>query len=173
MKPVTLVIGGCRSGKSGHALKIAEAISAEERIFIATCVPYDQEMKRRVERHQKDRDPSWKTFETPVDIAGVINAESAEHRVILVDCLTLWVSNLMMETPDTTQILSYVDELKSALASTQCPVILVSNEVGAGIVPENKIARLYRDLAGEINRKIAETAHTVIWMVAGIPVPVK
>jgi adenosylcobinamide kinase / adenosylcobinamide-phosphate guanylyltransferase len=164
------VVGGCRSGKSRHAQELAEKITDIHRVFIATCVPYDEEMKDRVRRHQKDRGSTWTTVDAPVELAEAILKQSQNAQVILADCLTLWMSNLLMESEN---LESRVEELTVAINKAQCPVIIVSNEVGTGIVPKNALARQYRDAAGFANQKVAACVDKVIWMVAGIPVPVK
>ncbi len=173
MNETILVIGGCRSGKSRYALELAEKISGSKRIFIATCMPLDDEMKERIDRHKKERDKSWTTIEVPVELSEVINEKSREGDVILVDCLTLWINNLLMETESTDIIYDRIQKLIIALEEAECPIILVSNEVGAGIVPENRLARLFRDYAGFVNQKVAACTDRVIWMVAGIPVVIK
>ncbi|MEA3437194.1 MAG: bifunctional adenosylcobinamide kinase/adenosylcobinamide-phosphate guanylyltransferase [Thermodesulfobacteriota bacterium] len=173
MKETTLIIGGCRSGKSRHALELAEKISGSTRIFIATCIPLDDEMKERIDRHKKERDKSWTNIETPVELSVAINENSREGDVILVDCLTLWINNLLMEIENPDVIDQCIHKLILAIKEAKCPIILVSNEIGAGIVPENKLARLFRDYAGFVNQKVAECADRVIWMVAGIPVSIK
>lgn len=165
-----LVMGGCRSGKSRHALQLAEKICDVHRVFIATCVPYDEEMKDRVRRHQAERNSSWITVDAPVELAEAIHTYSQSACVILVDCLTLWMSNLLMETPNLDR---RIEELTEAINKAGCPVILVSNEVGTGIVPENALARQFRDAVGFANQKIAACAHEVIWVVAGIPMKIK
>ncbi|WP_246805195.1 bifunctional adenosylcobinamide kinase/adenosylcobinamide-phosphate guanylyltransferase [Desulfosarcina cetonica] len=147
----TLVIGGCRSGKSSHAQALAEAVGPR-RIYVATCVPHDDEMRERVARHQRERDASWRTLEEPVDLAGIIGRHGASADVMLIDCLTLWLSNLLMQTEDIVLIRQKIDGLAEAVTQAPGAVVLVSNEVGAGIVPENRLARLYRDLAGWTNQ---------------------
>lgn len=169
----TLVLGGCRSGKSSHALELAEALPGDRRIFIATCVPYDEEMQRRVLNHQKERSNRWEAIEIPIDITTAILDNSDTADVILVDCLTLWISNLMAEEKDDDAVFEDIENLRKALKAVNCPVILVSNEVGSGIVPENALARHYRDLTGYANRQVAAAADRVIWTVAGIPVTIK
>ena len=169
----TLVVGGCRSGKSRYALELAERGFGARKVFMATCVPADSEMRCRVERHQAERGPSWTTVESPVRIAEDLLYHSNRADGIIVDCLTLWVSNLMMEDPDLDAVACRVRMLTDALRQTRCPVVLVSNEVGAGIVPENALARSFRDAAGFVNQQVARCADTVVWMVAGIPVTVK
>ncbi len=173
MNKTTFVIGGCRSGKSGHALKLAEKTSDKKRLFIATCVPRDEEMKQRIMRHRQERNKSWETVEEPLLIPEAITEHSRDAQVILVDCLTLWISNLLLEIKDVEKINQCVAGLARAIESCACPVILVSNEVGTGIVPENSLARLYRDIVGFANQKIAQSCEDVIWMVAGIPVRIK
>jgi adenosylcobinamide kinase/adenosylcobinamide-phosphate guanylyltransferase len=170
---IIFIIGGCRSGKSTYAMQTAEKVPAEQKIFIATCVPQDDEMKRRVARHQKERSQNWVTVEASLDLPEAILQNSRRGNVILVDCLTLWVSNLLMETSDEKKIEEAISQLIDTLEKATCPIVLVSNEVGSGIVPENPLARQYRDIIGLANQAVAKTAGKVIWMVAGIPVTVK
>ena len=167
-----LVLGGCRSGKSGHALALAEA-AGPRRIFVATCVPHDDEMRDRVARHQAERSDAWRTLEIPVDLAEAIDTHGASADVILIDCLTLWLNNLLMETEDVAAIRQCIDGLADAVRRASGTMVLVSNEVGAGIVPENRLARLYRDLAGWTNQAMAAVCDRVVWTVAGIPVTIK
>jgi len=173
VKNTVLVLGGCRSGKSSHALELAKQIPGDKKIFIATCVPFDKEMKQRIVHHQKERSQSWSTVEAPVLLPRAIMENSRKKNVILVDCLTLWINNLLLETDDQENIAENIRQLTEVLKKTQCPVILVSNEVGTGIVPENRLARLFRDSAGLANQKVAACSDRVIWMVAGIPVKIK
>jgi adenosylcobinamide kinase/adenosylcobinamide-phosphate guanylyltransferase len=173
LKKTVFVLGGCRSGKSGYALETAQQFSGADKIFIATCIPYDDEMKQRVARHQEERSRTWQTVEAPIHLPAAIAETGQEAGVILVDCLTLWINNLLMEKQNSEQILDQVQGLTKAVEAAACPIILVSNEVGTGIVPENKLARLYRDLIGSANQAVAECADQVVWMVAGIPVTVK
>ncbi len=170
---VTLVIGGCRSGKSRFALDAANKISGNHKLFLATSVPADAEMEQRVVRHQAERGEDWQTVEEPVDIHRVIETDSRTAHVIVVDCLTLWTANLMAQGKEDPEIMSYAPQLVSALKAAQCPVFLVSNEVGQGIVPENALARRFRDLAGFINQAVAAAADKVVMTVAGIPVRIK
>jgi adenosylcobinamide kinase / adenosylcobinamide-phosphate guanylyltransferase len=173
VKEMILVIGGCRSGKSRHALELTEKISGSKRIFIATCMPLDDEMKERIDHHKMERDKNWTTIEAPVQLPEAISENSREGDVILIDCLTLWINNLLMENENPDFIDKRIHKLVLAIKETKCPIILVSNEVGAGIVPENKLARQFRDIAGFTNQKVAECADSVIWMIAGIPVSIK
>ena len=173
MGEVTFVLGGCRSGKSSHALALAEKMLGAENCFIATCVPYDDEMKDRVRRHQAERGKKWRTIDAPVKLPEAIEKHSKTADVIVVDCLTLWMNNLIMEDLADEAVFEKVEALKAALGKARCPVFLVSNEVGAGIVPENQLARRFRDLTGFANQRIAKCADKLIWMVAGIPVNIK
>lgn len=173
MNQTTLVVGGCRSGKSRYALELAERGFGARKIFMATCVPADGEMRCRVERHQAERGPSWTTVESPVRLSEDLLYHSERADGIIVDCLTLWVSNLMMEGLDPDAVACRVQTLTDALERARCPVVLVSNEVGTGIVPENALARRFRDASGFANQRVAGCVDTVVWMVAGIPVTVK
>jgi len=173
VKEIVFVIGGCRSGKSKHALQTAEKMPGNRKIYIATCVPQDNEMKQRVARHQTTRSRSWTTVVEPLKLPEAILQNSRRGDVILIDCLTLWVSNLLMETDDEKQLEELISQLIDTLKKATGPIVLVSNEVGTGIVPENKLARQYRDIIGRVNQAVAKTAGKVIWMVAGIPVTVK
>jgi adenosylcobinamide kinase/adenosylcobinamide-phosphate guanylyltransferase len=168
----TFVIGGCRSGKSSYAQSLAEKIPGKK-LYLATCVPRDAEMRARVERHQGQRGPDWDTLEEPVKLAAAIKRKSGGCGVILVDCLTLWISNILLSAEGKPGLEKACEDLVQTLETTECPVILVSNEVGTGIVPENELARRYRDEAGRVNQKIAAMADRVVWMVAGIPVTIK
>ena len=170
---ITLVIGGCRSGKSGWALSEADNLAGSRKYFVATSVPTDAEMHKRVETHRKERNDNWQTIEEPVYIYDVIDQYSEQADVILVDCLTLWVSNLMDDSSQTPDIQSAVSSLKKSLKGCRCPVFLVSNEVGMGIVPENRLARQFRDHAGFVNHQIAQCADRVVMTVAGIDWQIK
>jgi adenosylcobinamide kinase/adenosylcobinamide-phosphate guanylyltransferase len=172
------VLGGCRSGKSQHALDLAEPMPAEEKIFIATCVPQDEEMKQRVNNHQKQRGRKWQTVEAPVKLPQAITDHARENAVVVVDCLTLWMNNLLMEHDELHYAREHyaeaqIDELTRAVDAAHGTVVLVSNEVGTGIVPENKLARTYRDLIGTLNQAVAKAVDRVVWVVAGIAVTIK
>jgi adenosylcobinamide kinase/adenosylcobinamide-phosphate guanylyltransferase len=171
---VTFVLGGCRSGKSRYALDAAQQAAADRRIFIATAVAFDDEMRDRVRRHQAERGPEWATVEAPVRLAEAVEAHGRRaENVILVDCLTFWVNNLLMESAEASPAPDRIPQLIATVQSSRCPVILVSNEVGAGIVPENRLARRFRDIVGSLNQAVAACAAEVVWVVAGIPVRIK
>lgn len=173
MKQIMFVLGGCRSGKSTYALRYADSLAADAKIFIATCQPEDDEMRLRVKNHQKERGANWRVIEVPVDLPEAISQHGSGNTVVLADCLTMWISNLMMAELATEAIEAKIAELCKALQNTAATVVLVSNEVGTGIVPENGLARAYRDLVGTANRQVAAVAGTVVMTVAGIPVTIK
>jgi adenosylcobinamide kinase/adenosylcobinamide-phosphate guanylyltransferase len=170
---ITFIMGGCRSGKSARALVEAEGCQAAHRLFVATCRPYDEEMRRRIARHQRERDASWETLEVPLELAETLASHNAPDNVLVVDCLTLWVTNLMLAEKSSADVEAQVAALTRTLKAMKCPVILVANEVGQGIVPENAMARQFRDWAGLVNQRVAACADRVMWMVAGIPVTIK
>jgi adenosylcobinamide kinase/adenosylcobinamide-phosphate guanylyltransferase len=170
---ITFVTGGCRSGKSRHAQELAEATAPAGRVYIATCVPRDDEMRDRVRRHQADRDRTWTTVEAPLDLPGAISQQRSKAGVILADCLTLWTTNILLDPAEADRAETHFAKLTGALSGGGCPVILVSNEVGCGIVPENALARRFRDLVGFANQRVAAAADRVVWCVSGIPVPIK
>jgi adenosylcobinamide kinase / adenosylcobinamide-phosphate guanylyltransferase len=170
---ITLVIGGCRSGKSRYALTAADAVSGRSKIFVATSVPRDVEMEKRVRSHQAERGRDWQTIEEPLKIHETIATFAGSADVILVDCLTLWLSNMMAADMDDKDIQARLNQTALALSQACCPVFLVTNEVGYGIVPDNSLARRFRDLAGQVNQLMAKTADRVVLTVAGIAMPIK
>ncbi len=170
---VTFVIGGCRSGKSNYALDQANLVRGNNKYFIATSVPTDSEMENRVTKHQIERGKEWHTIEEPIFIHEKIEDLGKKADVILIDCLTLWISNLLFKSYDLDGITGSVKKLEYALSNCNCPVYIVSNEVGMGIVPENKLARQFRDYAGFVNQKMASFSHQVVMTIAGIDVQIK
>jgi adenosylcobinamide kinase/adenosylcobinamide-phosphate guanylyltransferase len=172
LKETLFVTGGCRSGKSRFALNFADR-RYKRKIFVATCQDQDQEMRRRIKEHQEARGPDWQTIEVPTALSEAVASHSSHADVILVDCLTLWVSNLLAENRSQEEILTCADALTQVIDEARCSVILVSNEVGTGIVPENELARRFRDVAGLVSQKVAACVNSVVWMVAGIPVVIK
>lgn len=164
-----LVLGGARSGKSRTAQDIAEKTSTQ-RTFIATAQAFDEEMRARIARHQADRDGLWQTRETPFSLADAIRQETAPGKVVLVDCLTLWLSNVLLAGHDTDRA---TEGLIMAVREAKGPVILVSNEVGQGIVPETPLVRSFRDAQGRLNQRMAEACEAVIFVAAGCPLVLK
>jgi adenosylcobinamide kinase/adenosylcobinamide-phosphate guanylyltransferase len=164
-----LVIGGARSGKSAYAQQLAEA-HGSERLYLATATPGDEEMAVRIARHQADRGQGWTTLEEPLEVARALVVEARPGRVIVVDCLTLWLSNLMFEARDPAPAIAGLADSIAALAG---PAILVSNEVGMGLVPDHKLGREFRDWQGRANREIARACDGVIFVAAGLPLQLK
>ena len=165
---LTFVIGGARSGKSSHAESLARATPAPW-VMIATAEALDEEMRQRIALHKATRGDGWIVMEAPIDLAGAITHAPAEAPVVI-DCLTLWLSNLMLGDHDLDLA---VIGLETALRARAAPTILVANEVGLGIVPETPLGRAFRDRAGSLNQRLAARAGHVVLMVAGVPVKVK
>jgi adenosylcobinamide kinase/adenosylcobinamide-phosphate guanylyltransferase len=167
-KKIIFITGGVRSGKSRFAQQIAKTFPGPK-AYLATAQALDGEMKRRITRHKKSRPKAWRTLEEPVRIAEVLQAEGGNLSLILLDCLTLWLSNLMMAGWGEKKILGAADRFLEAARRAPCSLILVSNEVGMGIVPENPSARLFRDLSGLIHQKAAQEADEVYFLMGGLP----
>ncbi len=163
------MLGGARSGKSAFAERLAAATGLQ-RVYIATGQAFDAEMAARIDAHRRSRGDGWRTVEAPYDLAQAIRAEARSDRVLLVDCLTLWLSNVLLADGD---IAAAIDNLCSMLASAEGTVILVSNEVGLSIVPENALARAFRDHSGRMNQSIAALADEAWFVAAGLPLKLK
>ena len=168
---VVLVLGGVRSGKSRYAQELATR--GKRVAFIATAEAGDDEMRRRIARHREQRPASWTTFEVPLALEGALLACGDDFDTILVDCLTVWMANLMQHEPSDHAVLSHVDGLAIALGTVGASVILVSNEVGSGVVPDSEIGRSYRDLLGIVNQRVAAVADQAVLLVAGCPLVIK
>ena len=163
-----LVTGGARAGKSAFAQEWAQAAGGERVSFIATAQALDEEMRQRIQNHQAERLATWETLEVPLEVPKAL--QSAMHLVVLLDCLTLWVSNLMFAERE---VLPEIENLLVVQAESDKTLLVVTNEVGMGIVPDNALARHYRDLLGAANRRIAGEADAVYLLVSGIPVKIK
>jgi len=167
-RKLTFVLGGARSGKSSHAETLVTA-SAAPWTYIATAQAYDEEMRERIALHRSRRGEGWTTVDASLDLAGAIEA-LPDHRPVLVDCLTLWLTNHMLADRD---IEAECRRLADILSRPRGPWFVVSNEVGLGIVPDNALARRFRDAAGRLNQQVAAVADNVLMMVAGLPLKVK
>jgi adenosylcobinamide kinase/adenosylcobinamide-phosphate guanylyltransferase len=181
MARLILVTGGCRSGKSAFAQRLAESLPGK-RAYLATAPIIDEEMHQRVERHRNARAAAaanWQTIETPIDLTAAVETAAGRFDVLLVDCLTLWINNLMFHADQAGQPFTEDDaatkceELVKAYRGFAGTIIVVTNEVGSGLVPENALARRYRDLVGRANQVIAAAADAVHFVVSGIPLIVK
>ncbi len=166
-----LILGGARSGKSTHAEALMSAFSPPYR-YVATAEVLDEEMARRVADHQSRRGTLWQTVECPLALPETLVHLAANPAPILVDCLTLWYSNLLLRSGERA-VKTSVMALCDVLSTVSSPVLLVSNEVGCGIVPENALARSYRDVAGWANQQVAKACRAVTYVVAGIPLALK
>lgn len=165
----TLVIGGARSGKSRHAQRLAESSRAKQ-VLIATAEALDGEMSERIARHVADRGETWKTVESPLELCRPIERSCGERHAVVVDCLTLWLSNLMHAEMD---IAAETERLMQTLRSVETPLILISNEVGMGIVPDSSLGRRFRDEQGRLNQLIAEACARVEFVASGLPLRLK
>jgi adenosylcobinamide kinase/adenosylcobinamide-phosphate guanylyltransferase len=178
MAKIILVTGGCRSGKSAYAERLAELLPSP-RLYVATAPVCDEEMQRRIDEHRRARQGrGWETIEEQLDLIGVFSA-NGQYNVVLVDCVTLWVNNLMYYADrdgrriTEANVAGLCDGVLKAAGTCRGTVIFVSNEVGLGVVPENEQARRYRDLVGRANQLIAARADAVTLVCCGIPIPLK
>ncbi|UUM29510.1 bifunctional adenosylcobinamide kinase/adenosylcobinamide-phosphate guanylyltransferase [Vibrio japonicus] len=174
--PVHLILGGARSGKSSFAESVVTELSEQRpRHYVATAQACDEEMQSRIQHHQQRRDDRWTEHECPTQLPALIS-RFTENDVVLVDCLTLWMNNIIFnhgETASESEIQSQVTELVSALQRSPAAVVLVSNEVGLGIVPMGEVTRLFVDHAGWMNQAIAKVAQQVTFVAAGLPMQLK
>jgi adenosylcobinamide kinase/adenosylcobinamide-phosphate guanylyltransferase len=164
-----LVLGGARSGKSRIALQLAEQASAL-RTYIATAQAFDDEMRERIALHRQERDGSWRTVDAALDLPEAIQAQTGPGKAVLVDCLTLWLSNIVLAERDPVR---EAERLLHAVREAQGPLILVSNEVGQGIVPSTPLGRSFRDEQGRLNQRIAEACDAAVFVAAGCPILLK
>lgn len=168
LSPLTLVVGGARSGKSAFAEGLVTG-SGRPRRYIATAEAWDEEMRDRIARHRADRGEAWTTVEAPLDLCGAL-AQAMPQEVVLVDCATLWLTNHLLAEHDLALETSH---LLAALAHCAAPVVIVSNETGWGIVPENALARRFRDEQGRLNQRLAAQSDLVVTVIAGLPMVLK
>lgn len=164
---ITFILGGAKSGKSKFACELVK--KEKNVVFIATAEAGDFEMERRIKKHQRKRPEHWTICEEPINIDICLQKYNNSENTVIIDCLTLWVSNLMMRKLIKRKIKSFINTLNSV----KCNVVIISNEVGQGIVPDNFISREYRDLLGELNCSIAKISDKVYYLVCGIPIKIK
>ncbi|MEO1775379.1 MAG: bifunctional adenosylcobinamide kinase/adenosylcobinamide-phosphate guanylyltransferase [Pseudomonadota bacterium] len=167
MAHLTLILGGARSGKSARALALAPA---PPRRFIATAEALDGEMAERIARHRQERAPDWALSEVPLDLAEALGEHGIASGVMVVDCLTLWLSNLMHHERD---VAAATEALLSAAAAAPGRIVMVSNEVGMGLAPMNALGRAFRDAQGRLNQRVAASANRVEFVAAGLPITLK
>jgi len=180
MGELVLLLGGARSGKSDYAQRLAWDLGGEQVLFVATAEAGDKEMEMRIEAHRRSRPQGWRTVEAPTGTAEAMGGAIEDARAVLVDCVTLLVSNVMLALGDETDaarawgaVARELEGIVDLCAATTATFIVVSNEVGLGLVPDNALGRLYRDLLGRANQLLASRADKVYWMVAGLPLEVK
>ena len=164
-----LVLGGTRSGKTAYALSLADGLHLEK-WMVATAHAGDDEMQERIERHRDERDASWRVIEEQIDIVEVLRTRSGPERILVVDCLTLWLSNLLVAKRD---LAHEIIRLANAVLELSGPVLFVSNEIGLGLVPNSELTRTFRDMQGTLNQKLAGVCGTVTFVVAGLPIVLK
>lgn len=164
-----LVLGGARSGKSALAERLVRGAGGAA-VYIATAQAWDDEMAARIAQHRTDRGEGWQTVEAPLDLPAALTEAAQPGRAVLIDCLTLWLSNLMLGGHD---IAAATDALEGAVRAAPCPVAMVANEVGLGIVPDNALARRFRDAQGRLNQRMAAAADLVLFCAAGLPLVMK
>ena len=172
MGKITLILGGSRSGKSKFAVRLAKA-QGRKIAFIATAEAKDPEMQKRIAWHKKSRPRQWQTFEEPLKVANLLKKIGNQFDYVIIDCLTLLVSNLFLKGYTQKPILQEIKRICLILNKLRSKTIIISNEVGLGIVPENKLARDFRDIAGKVNQIIAKKAEQVFLMTAGLPLRLK
>jgi len=171
-KKIIFITGGARSGKSQFALELARSFTGPK-AYLATAQPLDREMAERIRRHKRNRPKDWQTLEEPLRVSEILEEKGDNFGLILIDCLTLWISNGLMAHWTEKKFLQEADRLCEVCRETRCSLIIVSNEVGLGIVPDNPSARMFRDLSGLIHQKISRQADEVYFMVSGIPLQLK
>lgn len=174
MGSLTLITGGIRSGKSRHALELAQRAAVSPKCFIATAEPFDKEMEIRIQNHKNERPRDFVTLEEPLFLGSVIETAQNECGLLVVDCLTLWVNNLLYRfSASPEKILKEMDSFLNAVSLRKADMIFVSNEVGLGLTPENALGRRYIDELGSLNQRLARVCDEVLFMISGIPLAVK
>jgi adenosylcobinamide kinase/adenosylcobinamide-phosphate guanylyltransferase len=172
MGKIIFILGGARSGKSTYAIELAKKLDKKV-AFIATCSPLDVEMKKRIEIHKRSRPAYWETFEEYKEVSALLKRIGSKFNVVIIDCLTLFISNLLSEGFDDNAIVGRINKVLQILKERKCKSILISNEVGLGIVPKSRLARRFRDLAGRVNQMLVQKADEVLFMISGLPLKIK
>lgn len=172
---ITFVLGGAKSGKTTFALKYAETLTGfDNYYYIATATAYDDEMEEKIRKHKEERSKIWITIEEPINIISQIQSLKSSSTLVVLDCLTLWITNLLSANYNCQKYFEeLLKELKTIKESKNFWIIIISNEVGLGVVPINKLARFFRELSGSLNQKIAEIANEVFFIISGLPLTLK
>ena len=168
----TLILGGVRSGKSRHAEELAAKAGGAVAVIVTATAADDAEMAARIAAHRAQRPSSWRVIEEPLTLGRALHAEARPGAVVIIDCLTLWLTNILLQG-DAGLLQRESNALIESVRSAQAPLILVSNEVGSGIVPVNAFARRFTDVTGSLHQRLAQVCDQVVWMVAGLPLTVK
>jgi adenosylcobinamide kinase / adenosylcobinamide-phosphate guanylyltransferase len=172
MGKILFVLGGARSGKSSYAVDLAKSQN-KKTAYIATCIPYDDEMNERVRLHKEERPSGWATFEEPSNLTHLFKDLDSKFEIVILDCITLFITNLMQNGLNESDIKDKINEMMTILKDVSYNSIIISNEVGLGIVPDTPLGREFRDIAGRVNQIIAKYADEVVFVAAGIPLKMK
>ena len=172
MAKITFILGGARGGKSTAALKMAKKYG-DEVAFVATATVFDKEMKARIALHKKNRPSVWATYEEPKNVVPILRKINSKVKLVIIDCLTLLISNMLLDGMKDLEIENRVIQMLETLRSAKYKSVIVSNEVGLGLHPNNALGRRFRDLQGRVNQMVAGKADQVLFMVSGIPMKVK
>ena len=164
-----LVLGGAKSGKSDYALEYCNACN-EKKYYIATAQAFDDEMEKKIQAHKEERDNTWTTINAPTDLCGIIEKYSKNDTILLIDCLTMWLSNLLLQDAS---VKTEIDILLSFVAKTNNKIVFVSNEVGMGLVPDTPLGRKFRDAQGILNKQLAKKSDKVVFVASGLPLTLK
>jgi len=173
MGKITFVLGGARSGKSNFAKRLAEEQKNGRVVFLATSQALDQEMARRIKKHKQSRPAHWLTLEEPLDLSAALRKQKNRFTFIIIDCLTLWVSNMILAGYSERSVILAAGKALDVLKKNKAQAVIVANEVGLGIVPNNKLARDFRDIAGKVNQLVARHAQEVYFIIAGVTTKIK
>lgn len=168
MGKIIFILGGARSGKSSYAIKLAKEFREKKVAFIATAEARDREMSKRILTHKISRPASWKIFEEPYNLSGLLKKIATSFDLLIIDCLTLFVSNLLLRKCKEKEIIHEINKTLAVLKNNKAKSIIISNEVGLGIVPANKLSRDFRDIAGKVNQVVSQNSNTVFFMVSGL-----
>ncbi len=169
-----LLLGGLKCGKTSYALKLGSSLKVRNRIYIATSQPFDDEMREKIKKHKKERGDLWETVESHLELAtSLTKFEKEEDTVVLIDCFTMWINNMIFFDWSDDKIFEAFEKVLSIVKRAKCHILSVSNEIGLGVVPDNKLTRRYVNLLGEFNQRCANVFSDVFFMIAGLPVKVK
>ncbi len=169
-----LITGGVKSGKTRYALDVVNRLDVEKKIYIATAVAFDKEMKQKIERHKKERDKSWFTVEAPLDLVSAIEEfKNKNNWAVVIDCFTMWINNMIYYGWKESKIFETFENTLKSIEEANCFIVAVTNEIGLGVIPESEITRKYLNYIGMFNQKSAKIFQRVVFMISGIPLVIK